>query len=242
MTERPILFTDEMVRAIMDGRKTVTRRVIAKQPFELNGQLCYIPKRMIGWFNLLRDLKEPGVSPFGVKGDRLWVREAWSPINIHEIGQHIFNDGPIPDRSQILYRAGRRVYAGRDAPPGYNFDKWPVSWSDDVLPKGSKWRPSIHMFRKDSRIDLEILDVGVERLQQINEEDVVAEGLRAYRCQGCGYSKADCQNLMDHNLCSENDPPSSIPRFQELWDSINLYKAPWSSNPWVWRVEFRRLD
>lgn len=152
MTERPILMSAPMVRAILDGRKTMTRRVVLPQP--KNGCLLRGPNNYGGWepytgrFDVDEDAGERAgqdewVCPYGQPGDRLWVRETW--------GTHwtrIARDGDL-----IYYRAD-------------------ISWS------GSKWRwrPSIHMPRWASRLTLELTGVRVERVQAISEQDAMAEG------------------------------------------------------------------
>jgi len=204
VTERPILFKDEMVRAIMDGRKTVTRRVLKNQSMvdPKTGRLHDdgITKAM--WRKVRKAMPESfGASffnPYGQPKDRLWVREAWSYI------QSGYN---------IIYRADHKA-----------------DWDP-------KWRPSIHMFRKDSRIDLEIIKVSVERLQKISQQDAIAEGCTHMR------PRPTAEEIRAMNVKPmDTDWVPEIKNFIDLWDSINLYEAPWSSNPWVWRVEFRRIQ
>jgi len=235
VTERPIIFKDEMVRQILSGQKTVTRRVIKKQPESWQ----WIHSYESGGFAVVGPDYESleFQCPHGQPGDRLWVREAWCPITMREIGQRIFNDGPIPDKTEILYRAGRQVYDGKDMPEGADFEKWPLSWADDVLPEGCKWRPSIHIFKKDSRIDLEVVKIGVERVQEITYEGAMAEGIpeTASDAYVAGLLPEDVEgHFWDNNTSVEN--------FSELWNSINQKKGfGWDTNPWVWRVEFRRI-
>ena len=92
---------------------------------------------------------------------------------------------------------------------------------------GFVWRPSIHMPRWASRIDLEVTGVRVERLQEINGNDAVAEG--------CIPQPSDCRLCMN-GICSAHQPPTG--QFAHLWDSLNAKRAPWESNPWVWVIEF----
>lgn len=164
MKERPIIFSGEMVRAILAGRKTQTRRVIKPQPVIQDG---------VAFF------KTGQRCPYGQIGDRMWVREAW-----------IRNSG-VP-----AYRA--------DDP----------SWPGET----PKWKPSIHMPRWASRITLEIVNVRVERLQDITVGDAWAEG---------------CPNS-DVNVI----PDWFIP----LWAGINAARGNgWDDNPWVWAIEFKRV-
>lgn len=145
--ERPILFSGPMVRALLDGRKTQTRRVVKPQPPE---GVCRCPYAG-GWAHEHAD----GACscrlircPYGWIGDRLWVREAWGLMDTQP------SDGP--DRATLGYRAD----GDAAAPNG----------------RHQLWRPSIHMPRWASRITLEITDVRVERLQDISEDDAWAEG------------------------------------------------------------------
>ena len=189
MAEKPILFKGEMVRAILSGTKTQTRRVVkphprgnferAKRGFVVDGS----GTRSVAFDTYYASKDIP--CPYGKPGDRLWVRESYCP--------RYFDD----------YTHGYRA-----------------DWSDEAaefLPE-PKWKPSIHMFRKDSRIDLLIKDIRVERLQDISDEDVLHEGFRMDNTSifRLGYQGA----------------------FEMLWNSINAKKHPWESNPWVWVVEF----
>jgi len=145
--ERPILFSGEMVRAILDGRKTQTRRVIKPQPFECmrrhpsdGGAPC----GLLVWgddYHVSDSVLET-MSPYGVPGDRLWVRESFKE----------WSDG------QVFYAATPTVAKGMS-----------------LIPLGN-WKPSIHMPRRLSRITLEIVSVRVERVQDISLDDVIAEG------------------------------------------------------------------
>ena len=149
MTDRPILFSALMVRAILAGTKTQTRRV-AKHPLAQN--LSYIVDIGKGWFG-----DEEGEvqirCPYGQPGDRLWVRETWQAVSGNDRARHIMTH-PRPDRGWLEYAATPRADE-----PAY------------------KWRPSIHMPRWASRITLEVTGVRVERLQDISEADAMAEGV-----------------------------------------------------------------
>ena len=149
MKERPILFSAPMVRAILAGTKTQTRRV-AKHPLAQN--LSYIVDIGKGWFG-----DEEGEvqirCPYGQPGDRLWVREKWQAVSGNDRARHIMTH-PRPDRGWLEYAATPRADE-----PAY------------------KWRPSIHMPRWASRITLEVTGVRVERLQDISEADAMAEGV-----------------------------------------------------------------
>jgi hypothetical protein len=190
--ERPILFSAPMVRALLDGSKTQTRRVVKPAPIADQAFVggFYIPstKRAEG---ARLSVEAPYVAmayPYGRPGDRLWVREAWATRAID------------PECTVAAYRA-----------------------TDDEC--NGPWKPSIHMPRWASRIDLEITGVRVERLQDINEADAEAEGVHSW---GRGALSPEGQ---------EADPSD---KFRWLWSSINGADS-WSVNPWVWVVQFRRV-
>ncbi len=149
--ERPILFNDQMVRAILDGRKTVTRRVMKPQPV-LDGHFWTYGGA--GWSDRINSLTPvAGHSlaarcPYGQPGDRLWVREAWACTLVAQ----------APGEEWVVYREG-----------------------DNRTDYGGPWKPSIHMPRWASRILLELTAVRVERLQDISEEQARAEGYPAER-------------------------------------------------------------
>lgn len=202
MKERPILFSAPMVRAILAGRKTQTRREVNR----INGigpVTCFGGSETTGYDFALRDRRNMwnefredellGRCPYGVAGDRLWVRETWrSWMGSHDAGSP----------RCIAYKA------------------------DDVkiaLP----WRPSIHMPRLLSRITLEVVSVRVERLQDITNMDALSEG-----CDGERWLDADG---------SEGRGVEPWEQFRELWRNINGPDS-WDANPWVWVVEFRKLE
>ena len=204
MKERPILFSSPMLRAILEGRKTMTRRVIKLDEFSESTTPGYdfaFRKRGL-WHDVrLADMLDPprrnypGACPYGTIGDRLWVRETWAP---HP-----------QDSSTVFYRATV------DAEPGIRVWDGP-------------WKPSIHMPRWASRINLEITGIRVERVQDISEEDARAEGL------WCKFDGQGCEGQC--HKCSATAKEA----FEALWDSINAKSHPWASNPWVWVIEFGR--
>lgn len=226
MKERPILFSAPMVRAILEGRKTQTRRLLQPQPFQEScaGESMLGHKGLAGLFaahvfghcaaKLLR-------CPFGAVGDRLWVRESFMLE---------WPDMDRPEDEDEFRGWVKRHYAATDPKPElYHED------SDPELDKPLGWRPSIHMPRWASRITLEVTGVRVERLQDISEEDGRAEGIRELPLQE-GQSGAwfgDPGGKHDR---------SARQAFERLWDSINAKRAPWDSNPWVWVIEFKRLE
>lgn len=152
MTARPILFSAPMVRALLDGRKTQTRRALKQQPLDI------LPlqkeKRGREWVSLEQPEPHGRVvrCRFGMPGDVLWVRETW--------GEYIQDIGDARQDRWYVYRAD-----GKERPSDNGSD----------VP----WTPSIHMPRRVSRITLRISDVRVERLQAISEADAIAEGCPA---------------------------------------------------------------
>ncbi len=187
--ERPILFSAPMVRAILEGRKTVTRR----------------PVKGVGlvWLDNFKPEyvadPENNLCPYGKPGDRLWVRETWTRAGNGDPGY-------------LTYRA---TYPGCLPPDLEN------------IPPASelRWKPSIHMLRRDSRILLEITDVRVERLQDISRGDIRAEGLV-------------CPSELASDDVSPNYRDWYPAAWRELWESTG---GNWDANPWVWVVEFKQV-
>lgn len=212
--ERPILFNGAMVRAILAGAKTQTRRVVKPQPvfdtrfrsrFRVDGRGS-MSHRQVSTDAPAALLGE--ICPFGQPGDRLWVRETWC---------HAWDDerDQWSDPERYHYRA----------------DGIEVVHVDDG--ERSPWCPSIHMPRRACRLLLEITDVRVERLQEISEADAMAEGAdvhvlpdirlpRTHPRAGRPMVYADCREI-----------------FADLWDSTG---GDWNSNPWVWAITFKRID
>lgn len=230
--ERPILFSAPMVRALLDGTKTQTRRVCKLprapallghwEPFIFGGEGCRDSQgRPISGQMTIAHSRTGAVvgCPYGQPGDRLWVRETWST--------HTCYDDVAPadlQTNSIHY------------------------WADGQIETG-KGRPSIHMPRRFSRIDLEVTSVRVERLQAISVPDAIVEG-----------------------VTSQDDPTRDstawdpVAAYRHLWDSINAASRPalpsnpdskryarvkawlekhpdtssWEANPWVWVISFQR--
>jgi hypothetical protein len=232
MTDRPILFSGPMVRAILEGRKTQTRRVI-KQPLEIGETdkgrpWPFYPGYVAGgaYEGELAD------SPYGVPGDRLWVRETYSWATFETAS------GLDDWRGLIRYEADantRYIYQC-DAP--VNVGMWPGA---AIRKYEGKKRPSIFMPRWASRITLEITDVRVQRVQEISHYDAIAEGI------------SECPIPADEEgpkrigyMVGPDDGKSGLDvhaqdSFRKLWDSINAKRGfGWDKNPWVWALTFRR--
>ena len=214
--EKPILFKGDMVRAILEGRKTETRRILVNaKGYPKIGE--FKKDDTPGYDFIFRDLR-PGRflwnsfrkkdfllrCPYGQVGDRLWVRETF--------GYQVRRYGGGTGR-HIVYRANNENAIDYTSACGKEF---PV-----------KWKPSIHMFRKYSRITLEITEISVERVQGITEEGAKAEG--------CNH---ELGRQFDWNYIHDYDSLKKL--FALLWDSINKNRGfGWDSNPWVWVVKFK---
>ena len=220
MKERGMIFNEYQVRAILDGRKTQTRRPIKwKQT-----RFTEIGEREDGskwpWSEDAEhafDFWHP--CPFGSVGDRIWVRETFQgPLFDFDLMDSYCKDSTPFEKSEFcVYKAD-----GVPAPEFYD--------ADDEL--HSCWRPSIHMPRWASRILLEITDVRVERLNAISEEDARAEGIIDGGCLNCG----------EPEPCGcANPEPDATDAFAYLWQSI-YGQENWNANPWVWVIEFKRVE
>lgn len=224
MKERPILFSGPMVRAIIDGRKTQTRRVVKfpKWMQDCDGnQAPEIPKQFDGYVDMVPvtvgHVESFCKNPHGGVGDRLWVRETW------KTGKAFDSDSPqkiVESATEAGYwteYSNPKVHV--PAPVWYIADghhkKWGSHDETDFLGIG-KTRVSIHMPRWASRITLEITGVRVERLNDITEEDALAEGVEP---------------------TPMNDART---RFVNLWTKING-DGSWDANPFVWVIEFNRV-
>lgn len=151
MTEKPILFSAPMVRAILAGAKTQTRRVVKPQPSsELLAEYARIRSERGSDRSDAQMLTDCVPCLYGSPGTRLWVRETWG-------------NGALPGYPPTYFYRADDVHSHRDG------------WA---TPPGLKWRPSIHMPRAASRITLEVTGVRVERLQDISEADAMAEGIQ----------------------------------------------------------------
>lgn len=226
MTARPILFSGPMVRALLDGRKTQTRRVMKPQPPATTMSFYQTPSTAPDggrWIALNGPVgRGIGIKNYGIPhqtGDLLWVRENWADVNTES--------GPA-----FLYRAGGYHFCADDAYP-VEYERYPgcifSMWCSDLL-RGEpdhSWRPSIHMPRWASRLTLRVTDIRAERLQDISEEDAAAEG-----CPGWYSPQHPDFGVTDGRMPHEE--------FSELWDSINGKRSgcSWGDNPWVWAISF----
>ena len=221
--ERPILFSAPMVRAILEGRKTVTRRAMKCQPdadasitvesynvavTNRRGYQEAGPEIFGAWW---RDGESGCKCPYGQPGDRLWVRETWYCDHFEVQKGPYLQPADMHDLDQSR-EDGELVYAADGLAP-YEQEQ-------------PTWKPSIHMPRWACRILLEITEVRVERLQDITEEQALAEGIAKH--PGGGHHVED----------GKHHWASPIDSFAGLWSSVG---GDWNANPWVWVVEFKRV-
>ena len=211
MKEKPILFSGPMVNAILDGRKTQTRRVVKHCTQNSAASRPYFP----GGYKQGKFV-EPTDCPYGQPGDRLWVREThrWDGVDPKIAVREKLTD-------TLTYRA---------------------DWDGDRAVDDCPWRPSIFMPRWASRITLEITDVRVERLQDISEEDAMAEGIE--RVELDGLMEMTPLGMRPEigwmNYLAGDGFNKAVRSFATLWQSINGIDS-WEQNPWVWVVSFRKI-
>lgn len=250
MSDHQILFTSPVVKAVLAGEKTQTRRVVTKRNSELgSGKREWIaledawPAKLWG---VTPGLKVPAskappeycpecvvrLYPRLGPGDRLWVRETWG------FRGTVWHMGDEHQTVSVEYRADsarreiqmphatRNEWFPKQPEQPEGMDQW--EYNDVLRAWWEKWRPSIHMPKWACRLWLEVISVKVERVQDITWQDALAEGVDAEHC--CGGHECGCQGL-----------PAESPTyaFQALWDSIDL-KHGWDTNPWVWVIEFKR--
>ncbi|QJI12000.1 hypothetical protein HKK58_05470 [Pseudomonas sp. ADAK22] len=226
--ERPILFSAPMVRAILEGRKTVTRRLV--KGAGLKWLEDFTPEYVAYPANSL--------CPYGKPGDRLWVRETFIDLRGTGVEHRPEPDGPL---QHYTYAA--------DCRPGSHSDEARKDF-------GLKYKPSIHMPRAACRILLEITAVRVERLQDISEDQAKAEGCfftnygRKCGHTGSGWTEVgDCPAPEAHHPQRNGwmwDKTSSADEClgTATWAFANLWQkagGDWEDNPWVWVVEFKRV-
>lgn len=255
MRERPILFSGPMVRAIIEGRKTQTRRLVKPQPsfpFGVkqivrvldpwhNDALARTPAEGMGntgprlhkWHcedyagNLVSaiDIK----CPYGSPGDRLWVREKWRSAWHEDLFASV----------QYAADSSYRKPEFDDEDEGHRFAYMCEVCNGDKEP----WRSPLHMWREMSRITLEVTAVRVEQLHEISEADAIAEGVQTERDHYGGDVPLKVHGSVawhryDGAACAA---VSAVESYRTLWESING-KGAWDENPWVWVVEFNVVE
>lgn len=238
MKERPILFSGPMVRAILAGRKTQTRRIVKKLPCQCGS---FDPQEMCNttpegwqttghsgrwWCACCTSDEDAANCPYGKPEDRLWVRETFSV------------DGrPIYPCPAAWYRASDDPgESGVHICPSDRYGKWSdclACWEESH--RKFKWKPSIFMPRELSRITLKVVSVRVERLSEITEADAIAEGMHKF-AGDLGLWGSDPKGTPGGQVGG-----SAVEAYALLWESING-PGSWDANPWVWVVEFKRVE
>lgn len=217
MTIKPILFNTEMVRAILDGRKTCTRRLVRFLPGENPQWTGYIRDGLM----LYNGRNEPCITKAPHRpGDILYVRETWQCWRAHR----------YEATADIRFRAGgddvRLQFANgnTDSINRLDYDSFVHKW----FSHNGEWKPSLFMPKEAARIFLKVTDVRVERLQEITSQGAWKEGARC----SCLYPVPDCAG--------------NKTAFIEIWNSTikkpDLDRYGWNANPWVWVIEFERCE
>ena len=216
MPIKPILFNTEMVRAILDGRKSCTRRIV--KGFIPNkavwGYTAFTPKGCISCRGTFADGYGEKFFKLPCKpGDILYVRETWCALPVNEAGH-------MRGHSVYYYKADR--------------DLRPEGWRGN-------WHPSIHMPKEAARIWLKVTDVRVERLQDITYNGALREGSEGIRCDHVALGVHGCTDCMNTGWI---EPPQV--EFMQIWNSTikksDLNRYGWDANPWAWVIEFERCE
>jgi len=265
VSERPILFSGLMIRAILEGRKTQTRRAITKMrgcsEWIVGDRILDTQAMLTHAQSTNAALRCDDLCPLGQPGERLWVREAWRIASL-----------PVDDCPAIQYRADNSIEWRDPLDPIFNWDAkyedWfermnlqliedceraglevninedmAYTWDWDSIP--TRWRPSIHMPRWASRITLELTGIRVERIRDITKKDAIEEGIQWSEAFPEGYTvgaSLDPSGMMVGGNYKFN-AYSAEQCFAKLWNSINAKRSyGWDENPWVWVVEFQVLQ
>jgi hypothetical protein len=216
MNWHPILYSTPMVQAILQGRKTMTRRIMKIQPNE--DGVSYMKNAPLDWEQIYNDVWKPWkletdegealsvLCPYGCPGDILWVRERFE----------LFDRGTDDN--------------GFDGYLRYVADQKEIRWPSHPLSPCIK--PSIHMPKAACRLFLKIKSIKVERLHDISQADAIAEGVeRLY----------NTTSLVYKNYMFKDDVVDAKNSFKSLWQKINGIES-WQQNPWVWVIKFEKID
>lgn len=257
MKERPILFSAPMVRAILEGRKWQTRRVIKNMPPQpsANCHERYTQFHNAPYFDTYCDQDKTECNPqgkgdywcwwqvdnrqclpvvkcpFGKPSDRLWVREAFAEWK--------------------LYGGRKNKWEGREHYWGNIIYRASFGAALSTICEGfTKWKPSLHMPRWASRITLEITDIRAEKLQDISEEDAIAEGAQYFPdipVTSSGYHppRWSMKKPVSTMVCLSSARMAFANFINELHGGKNWnlkLHSLWEDNPWVWVIEFKRVE
>ena len=218
MKERPILFSNQRVRALLSGQQKQTRRIMKSQlfgPGQDNHEGCYgidvlsnnlQGNRVLGMENLSYHC------PYGQPGDRLWVRETWRGpvVPADQMSQYQHSPAQFKNIDYCQYRADSSVY------------------SPDEVDENFGWQAGIHMPRWASRIDLVITAIRAERIQDISDDDVIAEGVQVD------------SHFLNNFFTMHSEAVSAKDAYRKQW-ALQYGGTSWEVNPWVWVIEFSRL-
>lgn len=216
--EKPILFNTDMVKAILEGKKTCTRRIVKEKLIDSWNEHDEWQQNIVDGLNSSdTTVQTCGIDsflenekPYKV-GDILYVRETWF------IGDLLDEDESIKERGLVLYKADKR--------------------RDDIDYESIKWRPSIHMPKEAARIFLEVTNVRVERLEDITDEEALREGIQKLDSSLYGVNK-------NTDITKQCLYPKAA--FSHLWDSTikkdDIGAYSFKANPWVWVIEFKRIE
>lgn len=227
MAIKPILFNTEMVRAILDGRKSCTRRLVKNDVEAVLNSPYHKAHPEVEDKQIISKLCNPPYQP----GDILYIRETWAWCPCWDCGLDV-----------------EEIGCGHEQEKKYNGDKkehgcyiYRASCADNEYPSVDTWHPSIHMPKEAARIWLKVTDVRVERLHEITEDGALREGAQGIRCDHAGLGVYGCTDCMNTGWI---EPPQV--EFMQIWDStikksdLDIYG--WDANPWVWVIKFERCE
>lgn len=227
MAIKPILFNTEMVRAILDGRKSCTRRLVKNDVEAVLNSPYHKAHPEVEDKQIISKLCNPPYQP----GDILYIRETWAWCPCWDCGLDV-----------------EEIGCGHEEEQRYNDEKkehgcyiYRASCADNEYPSVDTWHPSIHMPKEAARIWLKVTDVRVERLHEITEDGALREGAQGIRCDHAGLGVYGCTDCMNTGWI---EPPQV--EFMQIWDStikksdLDIYG--WDANPWVWVIEFERCE
>lgn len=223
MAIKPILFNTEMVRAILDGRKSCTRRLVKHDVESVLNSPYHKAHPEVEDKQIISKLCNP---PYQL-GDIIYIRETWAWCPCWDCGLDVEETGCGHEQEQ--------KYNGEKKEHGCYIYR--ASCADNEYPSVDTWHPSIHMPKEAARIWLKVTNVRVERLQDMKDEDFEKEGLENF-CKKCSALFSDCDNCLNDGGMEED--------FKELWNSTikksDLDFYGWGANPWVWVIEFERCE
>ena len=227
MAIKPILFNTEMVRAILDGRKSCTRRLVKNDVEAVLNSPYHKAHPEVEDKQIISKLCNPPYQP----GDILYIRETWAWCPCWDCGLDV-----------------EEIGCGHEEEQRYNDEKkehgcyiYRASCADNEYPSVDTWHPSIHMPKEAARIWLKVTDVRVERLHEITEDGALREGAQGIRCDHAGLGVYGCTDCMNTGWI---EPPQV--EFMQIWDSTikksDLDRYGWDANPWVWAIEYERCE